>query len=281
MSEEMRTYVGCFTFDRTNEDDDDHFEVEVSKADSAFDGFNEGRFQIVVEANHRDDALARCRARLTDLALGPNPLGPIVVYLEDLIELPHSALSRGVLFRREALDGEGNRIEDPLPTQGVEDACRYSHDDFPELRDQQESEEAILPPFWDGCRLWESAWKLYWCTTDDHNEDCFVVARSTVEATRFFEESEGYEEDYASAEFVCLLPQPRQEGTEQGWPDSKLLEECGAEILTVTPQDGGNERRRQMGITSQLIRINGRIFAEGDSVGNAIRRVGTSQDDVS
>ena len=54
--------------------------------------------------------------------------------------------------------------------------------------------------------------KLYWCTTPDHDEDWFIVARSAAAASREHEDDEGYEgyEGYeggdAEAELACDVP---------------------------------------------------------------------------
>ena len=41
---------------------------------------------------------------------------------------------------------------------------------------------------------------LYWVTTDDHDEDWFVLAPSPEEATQYFENYEGYNPGDAEAE---------------------------------------------------------------------------------
>ena len=46
--------------------------------------------------------------------------------------------------------------------------------------------------------------------TPDHDEDWFVIARNEDDAQLFHENAEGYEEDAASAEFVCVLPLTEQ-----------------------------------------------------------------------
>jgi hypothetical protein len=71
--------------------------------------------------------------------------------------------------------------------------------------------------------------KLYWCSTVDHDEDWFVVARRRSEAIRLFEEHEGYDGD-ASAQLVCVLPEALQQEP-SGWPGRDVLEACGAEIV--------------------------------------------------
>jgi hypothetical protein len=72
--------------------------------------------------------------------------------------------------------------------------------------------------------------KLYWCSTNDHDEDWFVVARSSAEAARFFEIQEGYDRQHVRAELSIALPADLQQTKERGWPTRELLEACGAVI---------------------------------------------------
>jgi len=73
--------------------------------------------------------------------------------------------------------------------------------------------------------------KLYWCWTDDHHEDWFVVARRAAEAKRFFQEYEGYDKDQVLAEVAFVLPEALQDDEHRGWPTREMLEACGAKIL--------------------------------------------------
>ena len=47
---------------------------------------------------------------------------------------------------------------------------------------------------------------LYWVTTEDHDEDWFVVASSAEEAAEFHEKEEGYGAGDAEAEKVLDIP---------------------------------------------------------------------------
>ena len=118
-------------------------------------------------------------------------------------------------------------------------------------------------------------WKLYWCETDDHDEDWFVVARNVAEAKRFHERAEGYDKGDARAELVCSLPASDQRDTYQtvGWPSKETLIACGAEFLPNIPQDGANELREYMGSGARVVRIKGRVYGEGDIVGNTLHRL--------
>ena len=89
--------------------------------------------------------------------------------------------------------------------------------------------------------------KLYWVTTEDHDEDWFVVAESSREAARFFEDFEGYDPGDAVAEAVLDIPGDVR--AEMGWPPDELLEALGASALT---SDG-----------TRVVEIGGRRFAEG------------------
>jgi hypothetical protein len=120
-------------------------------------------------------------------------------------------------------------------------------------------------------------WMLFWCTTEDHDEDWFVVAKTAAEAASFHEDEEGYDEGDATAELVCVLPASEQAAAaERGthWPTEETLLACGAELLPNIPQDGGNALRRVMGSGARVVRIGGRTFGEGDIVANAQRNVG-------
>lgn len=106
---------------------------------------------------------------------------------------------------------------------------------------------------------------LYWCTTPDHDQDWFVVARDEAEAARFHEAVEGYGAGEASAELVGELPGDLgQGGAVPGWPARELLIACGAEILSE-PEAG-----------PRIVRLGDRVFVEGDLVQNAAARAGAA-----
>jgi hypothetical protein len=102
---------------------------------------------------------------------------------------------------------------------------------------------------------------LYWCTTQDHDEDWFVVATNEHEASKFHEESEGYGYGDATAEFVCALP-PGCPDAKSGWPTEELLVTCGAEFLTNLDEQ------------PRIVRIKGKTFGEGDLIANAAISLG-------
>lgn len=75
----------------------------------------------------------------------------------------------------------------------------------------------------------EPTWRLYWCTTEDHDEDWFVVARSAAAARRYHEQAEGYARGDAASQLVAVVPgalAPRH----ANWPSRELLEQCGGII---------------------------------------------------
>jgi hypothetical protein len=72
---------------------------------------------------------------------------------------------------------------------------------------------------------------LWWCWTEDHHEDWFVVAVDDLAAAAFFEGYEGYGEGDAVAESLVMLPEEYQDEQYVGWPSCELLEACGAKVI--------------------------------------------------
>ncbi len=89
--------------------------------------------------------------------------------------------------------------------------------------------------------------KLYWVTTEDHDEDWFIVASSLKEASKYHEEMEGYDPGDATAEEILDLPENAP--AEPGWPSKELLLAAGAKYLL------DDEPR--------VVEIAGRKFCEG------------------
>ena len=89
--------------------------------------------------------------------------------------------------------------------------------------------------------------KLYWVTTEDHDEDWFIVASSIEEASKYHENMEGYDSGDAKAEEILDIPEDVP--AETGWPSDELLFEVGAKILL-------NDQ-------SRVVEIAGRKFCEG------------------
>jgi len=89
--------------------------------------------------------------------------------------------------------------------------------------------------------------KLYWVTTEDHDEDWFVVDSSSKKASRFHEKMEGYDPGDATAKKVLSIPQNLL--SESGWPSDELLLALGARFIQ-------NDQTR-------VVEIGGRTFCEG------------------
>ncbi|MGB5618971.1 MAG: hypothetical protein WBM78_19180 [Desulfobacterales bacterium] len=89
--------------------------------------------------------------------------------------------------------------------------------------------------------------KLYWVTTEDHDEDWFVVESGSKKASRFHENMEGYNLGDATAKKVLSIPQNLL--AEPGWPSDELLLALGARFIQ-------NDQTR-------VVDIGGRTFCEG------------------
>ncbi len=72
---------------------------------------------------------------------------------------------------------------------------------------------------------------LWWCSTEDHHEDWFVVAKDAIAAARLFERYEGYGKGDAEARDVTTLPAEYQDQKYVGWPGHELLIACGAKVV--------------------------------------------------
>ncbi len=89
--------------------------------------------------------------------------------------------------------------------------------------------------------------KLYWVTTEDHDEDWFIVASSLNEAEKLHEEMEGYDPGDAEAEEILDIPE--NVPAETGWPSDEILLAVGAKFIL-------NDQ-------SRVVEIEGRKFCEG------------------
>jgi hypothetical protein len=120
---------------------------------------------------------------------------------------------------------------------------------------------------------------LYWVTTSDGKEDCFVVASSVSQACRFLEDIEGYERGDAAAEHVVRLPTELQDGVgwrthaeEQFTPDPyyampELIRACGGEV----GRQRSDAEREVLGVDTQDVRFGDRVFRPGDIIANVKR----------
>jgi hypothetical protein len=89
--------------------------------------------------------------------------------------------------------------------------------------------------------------KLYWVSTEDHDEDWFIIAPSPKEASQYFENFEGYNPGDADAEEILDIPENVTADT--GWPSEELLIKVGVKFLL-------NDQTR-------VVEISGRKFCEG------------------
>ena len=118
--------------------------------------------------------------------------------------------------------------------------------------DEEELEETCFF-VWDSDKKREAyaPLKLYWCTTDDGDEDWFMIAHSAREAEQQYASEEGYDLGDAAAEFVMLLPPELQAKGDEivGWPTRDMLVACGAVFLREK--------------TPRMVKIGEREFTEG------------------
>lgn len=89
--------------------------------------------------------------------------------------------------------------------------------------------------------------KLYWVETEDHDEDWFIVATSSAEASRLHELYEGYDDGDAIAKEVANIPDNCD--AEIGWPGTEVLIAVGAII----------HREK----SPRVVELNGKFYAEG------------------
>lgn len=266
----IKLFIGCFTFSAD-------LDVATTEVD-------DGSFQILVEAEDADEAAARCRARLWEMETTTGSLGPVLVFANAFIEVDPSDLGGGLVINHQALGPEVSYCF--LPPQGTVASVEHPLDEAQPLADLAEraglgletddeiGDDPLVPIFW-------GKWKLYWCETPDHDEDWFIVARSADEAAAFHEDAEGYDVGEADAELVCVLPDALQRDADRergGWPSDRALLACGAELVPHTPRDEDADLREQLGSRARVVRINGRVYGEGDLVSNVRHRLGAEPD---
>jgi hypothetical protein len=128
---------------------------------------------------------------------------------------------------------------------------------------------------------------IYWATTEDHDEDWFIVATSAREARRGHENAEGYDRGDAEAERIVTIPAHLQgeEGwfdpgkktwSKYVWPSDDLLVACGFTI-TEMERDAFQER---LGCVCKTVTYKGRVFRAGDITENVLEHTGVSRDTV-
>lgn len=72
---------------------------------------------------------------------------------------------------------------------------------------------------------------LYWVTTEDHDEDWFIVAETGVIAQRAHEDAEGYDPGSATAELVCAIPENLRDKVDGFYPSHDLIEKLGGVFI--------------------------------------------------
>jgi hypothetical protein len=102
----------------------------------------------------------------------------------------------------------------------------------------------------------QAAPALYWCSTEDHTADWFVVAWGSEEAAAMHEDLESFDKGEADAELVCEVPEAAYDlVSEAGRPAAGLIEACGGEFL---PNQGDFDCR--------VVKIAGNVYVEGDAL---------------
>jgi hypothetical protein len=94
--------------------------------------------------------------------------------------------------------------------------------------------------------------KLYWCTTDDHDEDWFIFADSARQARSYHEDYEGYDKGDASSRLI--VSPVTLEKFQNGMPP------CHAQfqdLFQIGFKNAGTIPNRRS------VRFNGEIFREG------------------
>ena len=92
--------------------------------------------------------------------------------------------------------------------------------------------------------------KLYWVTTDDHDEDWFILATTGRTAESYHIRYEGYEPGEARAELILPVGTDPIPGTIPRHAQLEDLQMLGFEILNPDPN-------------GRCVRRNGRTFLEG------------------
>ncbi len=91
---------------------------------------------------------------------------------------------------------------------------------------------------------------LYWVTTDDHDEDWFILAKTTRAAESYHIQYEGYEPGDARAELILRTGEDPIPGPIPRHAQLEDLQKLGFEILNPDPN-------------CRSVRRDGRTFLEG------------------
>src|SRR5262245_54472631 len=88
-SQPSKLFVCCFEFSQD--------------PDLTDDAGGDGTFQIIVQAQDVNDAAAKCRTRLHEIAMTIGNLGSIVVYALAFVEVAPSDIARGLVVNHQEL----------------------------------------------------------------------------------------------------------------------------------------------------------------------------------
>lgn len=94
---------------------------------------------------------------------------------------------------------------------------------------------------------------LYWVTSKIGTEDWFVVAKSKINAERFFESAEGFEENDGKAKLICSISKELIEKFKleiENYPPMELLKDLGGTIYSD--------------LVPRIVNINGKVYKEGE-----------------
>ena len=91
---------------------------------------------------------------------------------------------------------------------------------------------------------------LYWVTTDDHDEDWFILAKTARAAESYHVEYEGYEAGGAQAELILRRAAGQISGSVPRHAQLTDLRKLGFEVLNPDPN-------------GRIVRLGGRTFVEG------------------
>jgi len=115
-------------------------------------------------------------------------------------------------------------------------------------------------------------WKLFWCETEDHDEDWFIIAKTAKGAAREHEGMEGYDPGDATSEFVDDFPEQEQTKiSEPGWPSHEQIEACGGVFIDTGRFITPFHEHMSEGLRS--VKFGSRVFSEGSITDNCAARI--------
>lgn len=94
--------------------------------------------------------------------------------------------------------------------------------------------------------------KLYWVFSKTKTEDWFVIAKSKLQAERFFENAEGFDMYDGQAELICVVPKEiinKYDIYEENFANLEILKELGGVVYSEE--------------VPRIVNINGKVYVEG------------------